>query len=129
MKDLIIERQKKEFYTYPEIDFSADSGICKIEGESFMENAKEFYEPVFEWLKEFSKRNSDTKLQMNINLAYYNTSSSKSLSKLIFLLKEFSDSGTSVEINWKYASTDREMEDDIMDLQVETGISINMISN
>jgi hypothetical protein len=128
MRDLIIEKQKKEFYTFPEIYFDAATGICEIEGESFMENAKEFYQPLFDWLNEFHQKESRQKLEMNINLSYYNTSSSKSLYQLIFQLKGFSDGGQPIEINWKYNSIDREMEDDIMDLQIETGISINMIS-
>lgn len=128
MRDLIIERQKKEFYTFPEVNFNSDTGICSIEGESFMENAKEFYDPLFAWLEEFHNVNDDIQLEMNIQLAYYNTSSSKSLYKLMALLKEFSDNGQKIRVNWKYSSGDREMEDDIMDLQIETGLTINMVS-
>lgn len=128
MRDLVLEKQKKEFYTFPDVNFNADNGECRIEGESFMENAKEFYQPIFDWLDEFHKTDSGSTLQMNINLSYYNTSSSKALYKLIHQLKEFSEDGRKVEINWRYASSDREMEDDIMDLQIETGININMIS-
>ena len=127
MNDLIIEKQKKEFYTFPEINFNCTTGVCSIIGESFMENAKEFYQPVFDWLDEFIKINPGIKIILEINLSYYNTSSSKALYMLFYKLKEFKTSGRLIEINWRYKYSDREMEDDITDLQFETGLDINAI--
>jgi hypothetical protein len=128
MKDLIIERQKKDFYTFPEVNFDAETGKCTLEGESFMENAREFYDPIHAWLDEYHKTNRMSDLEMNIKLSYYNTSSSKSLHRMITQLKGFTENGQTISINWHYSSGDREMEDDIMDLQIETGMTINMVS-
>jgi len=127
MDDLIIERSKKEFYTFPEINFNASTGVCQIEGESFMENAREFYQPVFDWLDEFYKKKPGVNIIFDLSLSYYNTSSSKALYMLFHKLKEFKNAGRHIEINWKYKVSDREMEDDITDLQIETGLEINMI--
>lgn len=126
MRDLVIKKEKKEFYTFPEINFNVDSGMCSIEGESFMENAKEFYKPVNEWLIEFNKENPKTKITLKIELSYYNTSSSKAIFELFYLLQKFQEKGADVEIYWFYNLDDKEMEEDIMDLQLETGIDINI---
>lgn len=126
MRDLVIKKEKKEFYTFPEVNFNVDSGMCSIEGESFMENAKEFYKPVNEWLIEFNKENPKTKITLKIELSYYNTSSSKAIFELFYLLQKFQEKGADVEIYWFYNLDDKEMEEDIMDLQLETGIDINI---
>jgi len=126
MRDLVIKKEKKEFYTFPDVNFNVDTGVCSIEGESFMENAKEFYEPINEWLIEFNKENPKTKITLKIELSYYNTSSSKAIFELFYILQKFQDKGSDVEIYWFYNQDDKEMEEDIMDLQLETGIDINI---
>ena len=67
MRDLQIEKQKKEFYTFPEISLNGASGVCEIGGESFMENAKEFYTPVFEWLNEYQEETGGGNLKFEIS--------------------------------------------------------------
>ncbi len=47
MENLIIEGSKTKAY----INFNKDSGLLEIGGESYPENALEFFKPVYDWLK------------------------------------------------------------------------------
>lgn len=117
---------EEDFYTSPSINFNVETGICIIEGESYMEDSIEFYEPVFDWFTDFFEIETDKTLTFVLKLTYYNTSSSKIIFDLLLLLQEYEEDGKSVKVEWHYKSNDLEIEDDIMDMKIETGIEIEM---
>lgn len=85
----------------PAIAFDAASGQLSIEGESYPENAFEFFKPLLEWADEFLKESSiPTKLE--IRLSYMNTSSIKSMMDLLDLLEEAHSRSREVTVSWYY---------------------------
>ena len=95
MEKLHIEATK---YT-PEITLET-SGTITMVGKSYPENTFEFYAPVMEWMKEyFDTTSADTTI--NLEITYFNSSSSKLFFDFFDLLEEASEN-CKIEINWIY---------------------------
>ncbi len=104
MKPLHIEATQDT----PKIEFNPLTGIFNITERSLPENAIEFYEPVLEWLKEYSEA-PHNKTEVNFKLEYFNTASSKQIIKIILLLEKLAINN-SVTIRWHYRKIDEDME-------------------
>jgi len=125
MENIYIEGSHTNFFV-PTVDFNAETGICTLSGESFLEDTIEFYDPLVQWLEEYT---SEVKKNMTfeIKLTYFNTSTSRSILDLLNILKEYEDEGGQVIVNWHYDEDDIDMEEDIEDYMLDTGLEINMI--
>ncbi len=128
MENLLITKEGDGFYKYPNIDFNAETGICEIEGESYMDNAVGFFSSLFEWLKTFFEENEKGSITLVFKLKYYNTSSSRIFYDLIEFLKEYEQGGGNVKIEWHYQKGDIDIEEDIKDMEIETETKIAMIT-
>ncbi len=85
MDNLIIEKTK----TTPLINFDYEKQELLIQGESYPENTYDFYHPVFEWLNEyFSTIDENQVVTLNIDLIYFNSSSSKILLDIFDLFED-----------------------------------------
>ncbi|WP_338814886.1 DUF1987 domain-containing protein [Bernardetia sp. Wsw4-3y2] len=125
-KNLVVE-SKKDAYFVPHINFDADAQHCLIEGESYLEDAFEFYDNLMNWFKEYFKTNQ--KVVLDCKLSYFNTSSSRALLDLFRLLKEFQDEGKQITINWYYPEEDHDdMRVEGEDFMDESDIHLNIIS-
>lgn len=102
MERLYIEATKSS----PEIDFNSETGILKIKGQSYPENAFKFYEALFDWIDDyFEINNGDT--QLDVILIYLNTSSIKCLMDIIYKFEQVAQKGRKVKINWYYKANNR----------------------
>jgi hypothetical protein len=102
MKTLYIEATKSS----PEIDFNPETGALKIKGQSYPENAFKFYEPLFDWIDDYFEI-SNNDVQVDINLIYLNTSSTKCLMDIFYKLEQAAQKGRKIKINWYYKSNNR----------------------
>ena len=92
----------------PVVNFDAHTGIVEIKGRSIPENSIEFYRPLVEWLEEYSKE--PLKLTtVNIQLEYFNTSSSKCILDVFKKLESIKKAKNDVVINWYYEEDDEDM--------------------
>ncbi len=98
MDNLVIEATK---YT-PKILFNADSNVLEISGETYPENTAEFYMPIFAWLEEYFAQLQDRKVTVNMEINYFNSSSSKILMDLFDKFEDTMKEGRSIEVNWIY---------------------------
>jgi len=85
----------------PLIDFDAQAGLLRIEGESYPENSFDFYAPVFTWLEDFLKEPTPA-LVLDIGLSYLNTSSIKCLIDVLEMLDTAHGQGRTVAVRWHY---------------------------
>jgi len=125
MKDLILESQNGTYIT-PAVRFIAESGVCEISGESFLEETAKFYAPIAEWLKNYTISENKT-LIFSIKLTYFNTSTSKWILNILNILKDYEQDGNSLIVNWYYDQDDVDMQDDIEDYELDSGLKINKI--
>ena len=101
MEDLNLEGTAKT----PTIDFKSN-GELLIKGRSIPENSIEFYKPIIDWISDYGNSpQSDT--SVNIQLEYFNTSSSKCILDVFKKLESLSD--TAVKIKWYYEEDDEDM--------------------
>jgi hypothetical protein len=124
MNDLIIPHNIKTTYQ-PKVHFSSKTGECLIEGESYMENPKLFYEPLTKWLNDYLETNP-TSLHLIFKIYYFNTSSSRQLMNIIELLRSFQNKSVDIKIDWYYDPDDLDMKEEVEDFIMETGMDINM---
>jgi hypothetical protein len=98
MENLVIEGTKSS----PRISFDAMAGILDISGESYPENAANFYTPVIDWINRFLQQKGTQPVTINITLHYFNSSSSKVLMNLFEILDNAHAHGTPITVNWRY---------------------------
>ncbi len=104
MNNLIIEATK---YT-PEIVFDREKSLLEIRGKSYPENTSIFYAPVFEWLEEYFENAGDEKITVNMELIYFNSSSSKILMDFCDVLDAAASDGKNIMVNWIYEEDDED---------------------
>lgn len=93
----------------PEIYFDPDVSALSIRGSSFPENTYEFYQPIFAWLEAFLANEApEGNLNINLDLNYYNSSSSKVFMNLFHLLESYFKSGKKLAVNWYYDPEDED---------------------
>lgn len=92
----------------PEIVFNCAAGTLDIRGVSYPENVMAFYEPFFTRIKECLKTFERQPLNVNVELSYFNSSSSKKLMDLFDLLDDAAGTGKNITINWLYESDDED---------------------
>jgi hypothetical protein len=92
----------------PTVNFDATTGKIEIKGRSIPENSIEFYRPLVEWLEEYSKEPQEL-TNVNIQLEYFNTSSSKCILDVFKKLEAIKKARNEVVINWYYEEDDEDM--------------------
>lgn len=90
----------------PEVDFRFDTHTLSLRGESYPENAAAFYGQVIERLKDYLGTLQESKIEVNIALAYFNSSSTKMLFNLIAALDEAAEAGNQIALNWYHDEED-----------------------
>jgi hypothetical protein len=101
MNDIRLEGSPKT----PTVNFVAESGTLEIKGRSIPENSIEFYKPLIEWIEKYSKSPKE-KTVVNVQLEYFNTSSSKCI---LDVFKRLEAIQNEVQINWYYEEDDEDM--------------------
>ena len=92
----------------PTVKFDAANGVFEIKGRSIPENSIEFYKPLVDWLDEYAKGPLDV-TQVNVQLEYFNTSSSKCILDVFKKLETIHKGSSEVIINWYYEEDDEDM--------------------
>ena len=90
----------------PEVDFKFDAQTLSLRGESYPENAAAFYGDIIARLSEFLSTQREATLNVNVALAYFNSSSTKMLFNLIEALSNAAEAGNRVLLNWYHDEED-----------------------
>lgn len=85
----------------PEIILDPDNHKLEFRGESYPEHCARFYGPVFDWLDQFLAT-TNAPIQVNMEILYFNSSSSKAFMDLFDTLDAAALSGKSITVNWLY---------------------------
>lgn len=120
MQNLIIKKTEET----PAIIFNPDKGVFQFVATSWPENAKEFYEPVYNWIVNYF---NDSPLDLTVfqfRMEYMNTASSKQIAKILSMIKDFSKKH-SIKIKWFFEKGDFDMNKEgkrfaqILDIDIE----------
>jgi len=91
----------------PEVDFRFSERQLSIKGESYPENAAQFWGDIISSLRQFLAHDGDTAaLTVNVALSYFNSSSTKMLFSLFGALNEKARSGSEIILNWYHDEED-----------------------
>jgi hypothetical protein len=123
MEDIQIEGTAKT----PEVEFKAAEGKMKIKGRSIPENSIEFYKPLIDWIDQYSNEGPDQTTEVNMQLEYFNTSSSKCILDVFKKLEEAKKNGKDITVNWYYEEDDEDMLEAGEDYQAIIDIPFKMI--
>ncbi len=103
----------------PEIILNKDESIFKIAGRSIVEDPKEFYSPIYNWLEEYVKKPLK-ETDFIFDLEYFNSSSARQIMELIMLLEKIPETGNKVKVSWLYEEGD--------EMSKERGDEIKLVS-
>lgn len=101
MEDIQIEGTPKT----PSVKFTSGEGSLEIKGRSIPENSIEFYKPLMDWIEQYATA-PQKKTEVNIQLEYFNTSSSKCI---LDLFKKLEVINEQIVTNWYYEEDDEDM--------------------
>lgn len=110
----------------PTVDFNLNDGKFRLEGKSILEVAEKFYSPIYEDFKEYAKNPKDV-TKFEFNMEYFNTSSSKWILKLFYLLDEINADGKRVIVSWNYDCDDEDMKEAGEDYNNMVDFNIDLI--
>jgi len=110
----------------PSVNFEAATGKIEVKGRSIPENSIEFYKPLVDWLEQYSA-NPVKLTQVNVQLEYFNTSSSKCILDVFKKLESIHKAGNEVLVNWYYEEDDEDMLEAGEDYQSIIKIPFKMI--
>lgn len=110
----------------PTVKFDPATGVLELKGRSIPENSIEFYKPVIDMLDKYAT-NPKPVTNVNVQLEYFNTSSSKCILDLFKKLEAINNNGSSVTINWHYEEDDEDMLEAGEDYQAIINVPFKMI--
>lgn len=104
----------------PEIELSTDKNVFSIRGTSAPEDVRALYYPVIEWLKTYVDSaasggqkaiSPDNPVRLQIDLNYFNSSSTKFMYDIFTEIKRLSDKGIPVKVEWYYDVEDSDQKE------------------
>jgi len=103
----------------PEIILDKGASIFKIAGRSIVEDPKEFYTSVYNWIENYIKAPLK-ETNFVFDLEYFNSSSARQIMEIIMLLEKIPDTGNKVKVDWLYEEGD--------EMSKERGDEIKLVS-
>jgi len=110
----------------PTISFESENGFLEVKGRSIPENSIEFYKPLIDALDRYSNAPKGV-TNVNIQLEYFNTSSSKCILDVFKKLESIQKKGSQVTINWHYEEDDEDMLEAGEDYQAIINVPFKMV--
>lgn len=110
----------------PTIKFDPATGVLELKGRSIPENSIEFYKPIIDVLDKYAASPKPV-TNVNVQLEYFNTSSSKCILDLFKKLEQIKNNGSNVTINWHYEEDDEDMLEAGEDYQAIINVPFKMI--
>lgn len=110
----------------PSISFDLNNGVLEVKGRSIPENSIEFYKPLVDALDKYAAV-AKPSTTVNVQLEYFNTSSSKCILDVFKKLEGINKAGSQVTINWHYEEDDEDMLEAGEDYQAIINVPFKMI--
>ena len=110
----------------PNVKFDSEKGSLLLKGRSIPENSIEFYKPLVDWLDNYAGKPQPS-TTIDIQLEYFNTSSSKCLLDLFKKAENMNNAGNEIIINWYYEEDDEDMLEAGEDYQSIIDVPFKMI--
>jgi hypothetical protein len=83
-------------------------GLISIKGRSIVENAGDFYKPLYQWIADYVALSSEA-TRVIFAFEFINTSSTKWVYSMVKELAKFNDVHKNLTIEWHYEKGDEEL--------------------
>ena len=100
--------EEGEYTPLVELD---QEGVLNFKGKSYSENTFKFYKPIIGWLNEYFDSDTPESTIINMELVYFNSSSSRVLFDM-FNLFQANIEKSKISINWIYDEEDESSMED-----------------
>jgi uncharacterized protein YkuJ len=105
----------------PRVLFDPDNNLFEISGRSLPEDVVTFYQPVLDWLDEYT-RTPLKKTDFVFKYIYFNTATSKLVQDILIRLEHLQEMGLEIKVSWYYEQDD----EDMLDLGIEFKENVNI---
>jgi hypothetical protein len=95
----------------PLITFKPEEGLFILEGESYPEDTKKFYDSPLSHVYSYLAQASVPETKLVFKLKYFNSSSAKVLMDLFVAVEESAIAGNSITVEWHHAEDDDNMQE------------------
>jgi SiaC family regulatory phosphoprotein len=95
----------------PLINFKPEEGLFVLEGESYPEDTKKFYDTPLSHVYSYLAQTSVPETKFVFKLRYFNSSSAKVLMDLFVAIEEAAIAGNSMIVEWHHAEDDDNMQE------------------
>ncbi|NBT74422.1 MAG: DUF1987 domain-containing protein [Betaproteobacteria bacterium] len=95
----------------PRLSLDVASRVFLLEGESYPEDTKKFYEEPVSHVINFLSQSHDGEVVARFKFKYFNSSSAKVLMDLCTALESSAKAGNQVLVEWHYVSDDENMKE------------------
>lgn len=108
----------------PEVVLNPATAEFKFSGKSLPEDVKEFYNPILNWIEEYTKAPIDETV-IEFKMEYFNSASSKQILDILERFAKINETGKAVKVKWLYIEDDEDMAEagesygDIVDIPFE----------
>lgn len=92
----------------PAIDFNFDQHALRMSGESYPEDAGNFYGEILQALETYLSECQGQSITVDFELIYFNSSTAKSLMRCFDLLEDAAEDNT-ITVQWHHDSDDDNM--------------------
>jgi hypothetical protein len=120
----------------PKVLLDTDKNIFEIQGNSRPENVRDFYFPIIYKIRKYFEKVIDKNqveefnqksFKFNFKLDYFNSSSAKFISDILVLIRDFSEEGLNLKVNWYFADGDEDMKEVGEDFSEMISVPFNYI--
>jgi len=94
----------------PDVLLDQENNQFEISGKSLPEDVVDFYQPVLDWLGNYSS-NPNPKTEFSFKLIYFNTASSKLILDILMIFEEMVEEGRDILIKWVSLKSDEDMQE------------------
>ncbi len=94
----------------PEVDFKFSRHHLSLKGETYPENAAQFYGPILAALRVYLNDTRGAHITVDMDLIYFNSSSTKILLSLFEMLDQAAQDNQ-VQLNWHYDPEDETVQE------------------
>jgi hypothetical protein len=113
----------------PEIRLDAVNGIISMKGKSYPENTFDFYQPVITWVEAYLADHCCAFTRVDMEIIYFNSSSSKLFFDLFDTLEEAVNAGQQIEVNWIFDKENEAAEEAGEDFRDDfTSLKVHLVS-
>jgi len=95
----------------PSLSLDVDNRVFELEGESYPEDTKKFYEEPIAQVLEFLAQKHSEEVICKFKLKYFNSSSAKIIMDLYTAIEDSAKSGNRVKVQWHYIADDDNMKE------------------